>query len=215
MSQILRMGKIMTKKYDELYLNAHFKNCMGQLFNPFKMCVWGGSGNGKTDFVFQFAGELCKYGTVLYVSLEMGHGPALQGLLQRHKDIDHKNILITDHRFSYADLITTLESKRSPDFIVIDSIDYLGISYKEYTQVVSLFSNKSWIFICHARGNHPASRTAEHVRYDADIKVHVKGFIAFITSRFGGNQNYLIWKRGAKRYWGEEKLKELINKNYY
>jgi hypothetical protein len=41
--------------------------------------------------------------------------------------------------------------------------------------------------------------------YDAQIKVFVKGKIAFVKSRYEGKKNYIIYgSREPKMYWGKK-----------
>jgi len=40
--------------------------------------------------------------------------------------------------------------------------------------------------------------------YDAQIKVFIKGKIAFVKSRYEGKRNYVIWEEGAKAFWGKQ-----------
>lgn len=201
--------QIYRKHYSHLNLSPRFERCFGQLPKHFIMCVWGGSGNGKSDFAIQLANELAGHGKVLYMSLEMGQELSLKIMLERHK-ISSNKILFTNHEFGYGDLFQLLEKRGAPQFIVVDSCDYLGIDYNEYKQLKKTFYDKAFIFLCHARYQQPASRTAEKIRYDADVKVRVEGFVAFVRSRFGGNKNYLIWRKGAERYWGKEELEKML-----
>ena len=75
--------------------------------------------------------------------------------------------------------------------------------YKKYIEFTQELSHKTLIFISHGKGKNPIGRLAESVKFDADSKVFVKGFRAFITSRYGGGEPIDVWEQGAKEYWGE------------
>lgn len=32
----------------------------------------------------------------------------------------------------------------------------------------------------------------------------MKGYVAFVVSRYGGNKPYVIWEDGAKKFWGDK-----------
>ena len=103
-----------------------------------------------------------------------------------------------------------LEKKRKAIVVVIDSLQYFGITYIDYKKLKEEFPRHTFIFISHAKGKLPDNKTADKIRYDAGIKVRVEGHIAFVASRYGGNKNYVIWEEKAKEYWGIKTYKKHI-----
>jgi hypothetical protein len=112
---------------------------------------------------------------------------------------------------TYPELMKRLAKKKSPRFIVIDSIQYLNISYEQYKAMKERFKKKSFIFLSHAKGKFPDGRTADKIRYDAGIKVHVQGYVGFVISRYGGNHPYIIWPEGARKYWNRKDYAKIMN----
>ncbi|RYZ22147.1 MAG: hypothetical protein EOO10_21895 [Chitinophagaceae bacterium] len=157
------------------------------------------------------------FGKVLYVSLEEGHSATIQATVMRQLDAEQHmgKIEFADHEMTCSKLTEKLAKKKSPMFIVIDSVQYWNISYDDYKALKERFPKKSFIFISHAEGQDPLGAVAKAIRYDVGIKVRVEGYIAFVVSRYGGNLPYVIWegdrKQGAKRYWGT-KYKKIINR---
>ena len=51
---------------------------------------------------------------------------------------------------------------------------------------------------------------AGKIRYDAEIKIKVEGFKAFVTTRYEdaergeGGADFIIWEQGAAEYWAEQ-----------
>ena len=86
--------------------------------------------------------------------------------------------------------------------IVIDSIQYSGMSYSEYKELRNEFRDVLFILISHAEGRNPADRRASSIRYDASVKIYVEGYKAFITSRYrnGDIKEYAIWKEQADKF---------------
>lgn len=182
-----------------------FSDSFGEVVGNFKMIVWGDSANGKSNLLFQFLSVLCKQGPALYVSLEEGHEKTMQNKAAEYfKEEDHGRIRFADHSLSYNDMVALLKKKKSPKFIVIDSLQYWNITYDQYKALKASFPNKAFIFISHANGKLPDGKVANQVKYDAGIKVNVEGFIAFVKSRYGGNKPYVIWEEGARNYWGKD-----------
>jgi hypothetical protein len=214
MAKVLGLKQLLQKKYMLLEgLDVKFKESFGTLIDAFVMIVWGMSGQGKSNFLMQFIREMCKYGKVLYVGLEEGHSASMQGLAMRHLvEEDHTGkIEFADHEMTYEALFIKLGKKKSPKFIVIDSLQYWNISYEQYKALKERFKRKTFIFISHAKGKIPDGNTADKIRYDAGVKIRVEGYVAFVISRYGGNKNYVIWEEGAKKYWSKN-YRKIVNR---
>jgi hypothetical protein len=106
------------------------------------------------------------------------------------------NFLLLDKE-PISDLRARLRRQRSPEAIVIDSIQYTGLTYSEYKKLRDEFPKKLFIFISHAEGKEPKGRVAGSVKYDAFVKIWVEGFKAYPMSRFGGGKEFVIWDKGA------------------
>lgn len=207
MAKVLGLKQLLQKKYMYLEgLSEPFRRSFGNLVDAFIMIVWGMSGHGKTNFMMQLVVELMKYGKVLYVSLEEGHEASMQQLvIKALNEEDHSGkIEFADHHMTYEALTLKLKKKKSPKFIVIDSLQYWNIDYDKYKLLKESFPKKSFIFNSHASGRLPDGKTADKIRYDAGIKVLVDRYIAFPISRYGGNQPFVIWEDGAKSKWGKD-----------
>jgi hypothetical protein len=157
------------------------------------------------------------YGKVLYLSLEEGHEITLRNTIERHfneEEVKAGNVIISDHQMTYSVLIDRLKRQRSPKFVIIDSLQYWNINYDNYKELRRLFPNKSFLFISHAQGKEPLGATARSIRYDVGLKIRVEGYVGFVVSRYGGNNPFIIWEDGAKRYWakGYHKLVNGTNK---
>lgn len=101
-------------------------------------------------------------------------------------------------------LALRLERQRSPDFIIIDSLQYTGINYREYKRLKEAHPSKLFIFISHAEGGRPKGATATSVLYDADMKILVEGYRAVCKGRFipQAGCHYSVWAEAEAKYWG-------------
>jgi hypothetical protein len=204
MAKVLGLKQLASKKYAMIAgLSDRFKASFGELTESFKMIVWGESANGKSNFLMQFLREIMHAGKVLYVSLEEGTESTMQTLALRHLNVnDHSGkIEFADEGMNIKELIIKLKKKKSPKIVVIDSVQYWDIGYPQYKELKTLFPRKAFIFISHANGKLPDGTLANKIRYDVGIKVRVEGFIAFVTSRYGGNKNFVIEEKLSKKYW--------------
>jgi len=104
-------------------------------------------------------------------------------------------------------LIDRLERRKSPDIIVIDSLQYSGLNKDTAKELTKQFPQKLFIFISHAEGQNPSGRTAKAVRFDANLKLRIEGYkIPEPISRFkeGKCKEFVIWDEGAMEYWGDK-----------
>jgi hypothetical protein len=94
-------------------------------------------------------------------------------------------------------LVDRLERRRSPDIIVIDSIQYSGLNRDSAKLLVTRFPRKLFIFISHAEGTQPSGRAAKAIRFDADLKLRVDSYeIPAPVSRYrsGKCAPFVIWE---------------------
>lgn len=206
MPRVLSLSQILAKRYKFLELPDEIKASFGEITSPFRMIIYGDSANGKTNFTIDFTKALMPNGRVLYVSLEEGFEATTQLTVIRHLNkAEHSGrIQFADHEMGYDALVERLKKKRSPKFIIIDSIQYWNINYEQYKELKRLFPRKCFIFLSHVSGKTPDGKVAEKIRYDTGLKVRVEGFVAFPRSRYGGNTPYVIHEDSAKSYWGKK-----------
>ena len=210
MGKVLTGRQIIDKEFVEVEgLSPEMRDSIGDIEDTFSCCIWGNSSNGKTTFALELISQLQILGKVLYLGYEEGHGKSFKNGLQRSKvDLDRLQV-IDDCNFD--ELVEILSRRNSAKIVVIDSIQYSSFTVIQYKQLKQRFmfgrsanARKILIFISHAAGKLPEGKTAGKITYDANIKIHVKGFIAFVGSRFGSKKNYVIYEAGAKDYCGEK-----------
>lgn len=206
MAKAIGLKQLLNKKYKLVEgLSPEIKDSLGEIEDAFTMIIWGLSGQGKTNFTIRILEELSRLcGTVAYNSLEEGHGKTMQDLAKRHDLLGKGAKMMFIDNEGYDELCVRLKRKKSPKIVVIDSIQYSNMSYEQYKQLKETFRRKILVFISHASGSEPKGSAAISIRFDAPIKVYVEGFIAFITTRYGGTKNFVIWEQGAKAYWGKQ-----------
>lgn len=103
-----------------------------------------------------------------------------------------------------ATLSERLKKRRSPEFVVVDSLQYTGMSYSDFRTLKERHRDKLLIFISQARGTQPSSRVGVSVMYDAGLKIWVEGYRAFSKGRtFGDKGYYTVWPERAEKYWGK------------
>jgi len=202
MAKSLSAKQVLGLRKNTIRLGGEWEGCLGEMDRHGVVFVWGNSGNGKTNAVVSLCKELTQYGTALYVSLEEGFSFSFQETLRRLGMQDcHSRFQVVDS-ITIDELDERLSKPKSPEFVVIDSFQYLQIGYKRYIAFKEAHRNKLIIFVSHADGKQPEGRAARSVKYDAMLKIWIEGFKAFSKGRFiGETGEAVIWDKGAEEYW--------------
>ena len=205
MARSLTAKEILNIRHKTITFEGEWGKCIGTMDRSGVVLFWGNSGNGKSSAVVSFCKELTKFGKVLYVSLEEGYSLSFQNTLKRFDMYScGSRFQVLDHATA-EELIEKLKKPRSADFVVIDSFQYMGMSYKDYLKFKQALPNKMLVFVSHADGKQPSGRAAKAVKYDAMEKIWVEGHVAFTNGRFiGSTGQAVIWKQGAWNYWSKK-----------
>ncbi len=175
--------------------------------------VWGGSGSGKTTFTLMLCKYLAGFRRVAYDSLEQGLSLSLQKAWERVAMEEAGSNIILLNKEDLPELRARLRKRKSPEIIVIDSVQYLTKFYmQQFKELKAEFPNKLFIFISQVdkAEKDPDGYVAKKIRYDADIKIRVEGYKAFVTTRYEdsekgeGGADFIIWEKGAADYWAQQ-----------
>lgn len=208
MARAISNKNVLTAKFEVAEFDGEFLASFGKPELRGAWLIYGGSGCGKTTFVMQVCKYLTRFRRVAYNSLEQGLSLSLQKAWERVEmgDVGNKIILLNKEQLN--EVSTRLRKKQSPDVVVIDSIHYLRrFNDSQYQKLREEFPNKLFIFVSHEKAGLPKGTMAQNIRYDADIKIRVEGYKAFVTTRYEdpelgeGGADYVIWEEGANKYW--------------
>ena len=153
---------------------------------------------------------LSGFGRVLYVSKEEGYSLSFQHTLARFSMADCGASFQVIDQEDLESLTERLSRPRSPEFVVIDSVQTMGMTYRDYRALKERFRSKLFILVSQVDGKQPDGRPARKMMYDADLKIWVEGYTAFSKGRFiGETGKYIVWARGAAEYWGNTQQEEI------
>lgn len=200
MERALTLNDIRNYRAKTYLLGGGFDSALGEVELTGSWIVWGGSANGKTRFALQLAKALAGHVKVAYDSLEEGLSLSMRHAIEDVGFSDVKRNFVLLDGESVSDLKERLRKQRSPKVVIIDSLQYTCLTYNEYKKLRDEFRSKLFIFISHAEGRNPKGAVANSVKYDASVKIYVEGYKAYPQSRYGGGDDYVIWKEGAERY---------------
>ncbi len=215
----LNMKQFLQIKHNDIshLLSEDLRKSLGAIDDAFDVFIYGNSGDGKTTFSNQIVKELSPLGKVLHLLYEEGHSKSVRQAVER-TGISQINGYDLMDNCSYEDLEYILSRKKGPRIVIIDSFQYARFTKQQWFALKDKYvkgrRKKIFIIISHADGKKPRGSVATDAMYDAQIKVFVRGKIAFVKSRYEGSQNYVIWEQGAKDYWGR-KYKHMLKKQIF
>lgn len=178
----------------------------GELFGVFERkgstIIWGQSGAGKTTFLCLLVKLIAQQERVLWNDLEEGDSYSLKMVFKRTKMEEVKSKIILMDRMPISELHLKLTKPKSPNIIVINSLQHAMITQKEYLELVRTFENKKFIWLSHAEGKQPEGRLGRFVRYDSNEAIFIEGFTAFAKSRTTHSIPLAFVPQLAKEYHG-------------
>ncbi|MGP1526371.1 MAG: AAA family ATPase [Candidatus Cryptobacteroides sp.] len=191
----------------ELPLDGEWEKAFGRPALNDNWFIDGESASGKSSFVMMLAKKLCEYGNVLYWSLEEGAGLSFKKRLQMFnmEAVDKKMIVVVKETLD--ELSERLAKRRSPHFVIVDSVQYVGASFHQIRKkLLDRFPKKSFVFVSQLYRGEPKGKTANDLKFDAGIKIHTRGFRAYCLGRYSEDTTsyFTIWKEGAIRFYLNE-----------
>jgi hypothetical protein len=204
LNRAISVSQLYSTKHNVVEFEGAWYDAIGKPELKGAWLIWGDSANGKTRFALQLCKYLAQFTRVAYDSLEEGASLSMKRAFKEvgMEDVGRRVMLLDNEPMD--ELRIRLRKRRSPNVIIIDSVQYSGMNYKDYRNLRAEFDNKLFILISHAEGKQPAGRTAKSIRYDAFVKIRVEGYRAFCAGRYGGGVPYTIWDEGAANYYNED-----------
>lgn len=211
MSRAISNKNVLAAQFETADFDGPFLASFGRPELRGAWIIWGGSGSGKTTFTLMLCKYLAGFRRVAYNSLEQGLSLSLQKAWERVNMAEAGSNIILLNKEELPELRARLSKRKSPEIIVIDSLQYLdGLNKQRYKALKNDFPDKLFIFISQDKNGNPKGNMGDHIRYDADIKIRVEGYKAFVTTRYEdpdkgeGGEDFIIWEQGANDYWAEQ-----------
>lgn len=187
------------KSFHTFAFEGEWLDSFGEPEKNFKMICYGGSGEGKTEFMVRFAKYLATFGKVSYISPEQGISKTLQDAIIRNNmdDVAGKVMFVSGGVF--ADVLEYIKKSKSR-IVIIDSLDYMKLTVEQFKTMIKTFPKKAFIIVAWAKNGKPKLQSAKDIEFMCDIKSLVEDFtITMPTSRFGGNKPFVIWNNSKKK----------------
>ena len=202
MSRAYSIRNVFDAKFRTLELSGQWKSAIGDPELTGSWFIYGPPKNGKTSFAMQLAKYLSGFRRVAYNSIEEGLSLSIRKAMER-AELQDEGSRIVLVRKDYEDMKSWLTSKKSPDIVFVDSVQFMEMKFSEYKQLKSMFPGKLFIYVSHVNGGLPDGYTARKIWRDSNVSFHVKAFKAFPVSRYGGGDPLLVSEERALEYWGK------------
>lgn len=201
MGKAYSIPNVIKKKFKTLKVGGEWEKIIGTPELTGSWLIYGGPKNGKTSFAMQLSKYLAQFGRVAYNSVEEGLSLTMQKAIERNDMIEVTGRWTLIDKEDKKSLISRLEKQRAPEIIIIDSVQFWGITIKDYKELKMRFPDKLFIYISHIKGNDPDGTAAIAIKRDANVVFKIEGFRAFTTSRYGGEGYLDVWAEKAAEYW--------------
>lgn len=200
LKRAISMYELFNTRFRVVELEGEWQRLIGNPELNQTWFIYGESSNGKTTFTLQLCKYLSQFDKVLYDSIEEGASESFRMAARRAglSEMD-KNIQLLDKE-PISELIDRLSRHKSPNIVIIDSVQEANLKIEEYRTLRSLFPHKLIIYISRADGKNPDGALARAIKYCANVKIWIEGYRATCRSRYGGGEPYTIWEEGAVKY---------------
>lgn len=187
--------------------NPELYQAFGNPQNKGVWFAWGGSGSGKSNFLFDLAKAFCRDLKGIWNELEEETDDDDFIKRMKLKNMhDVKDNFFTAS-YNYEELCAYLDKKNSPRVVVINSATYFFENLTQYFEFTKKYKNRKIIIIAGmAKGANPYSELETKIMYDANKKVFISGYQAACKGRTIGPNGgyYIVWKEGFEKLNGTQ-----------
>jgi|SRR5690554_53172 len=189
--------KFSKKEFDTLDFKGEWKDLLGTPAMGGSWIIYGDSGNGKTTFALKLLKYLLNFKKCAYIPLEEGLFLSFQKALNRENLVSKSAKLKLWEDYRIEDLNKELSKPRAPEFIFLDSLQYVRMNKEsvnqitkfEYLELLKQHPTKTFIFISHADKNQPRGALGKDVFYGSHVCLFVESFVIYPKkNRFEGTE---------------------------
>jgi len=181
-TRIYSANEILSINHRSLHFHPPF-TVLGNPEKTFSMMIHGLPDAGKSHFSMRFAAYLNEcHGSTAYFAHEEGTSKKLKEKVKRY---DYKGDVVPGNK-SFDHMKQTL-SKKSYDFVFIDSINKIGLTANQLEELKTAYPNTAFIYILQSTkdGQYKGNREIEH---NTEIKAKVVAGTVTITGKYGRGQ---------------------------
>ena len=205
MKRAYSVRNVLDAKFNTLEFDGEWLEAVGKPELGGSWMVYGAPKNGKTSLAMKLARYLTRFCRVAYDSVEEGLSLSMQNCVERTFGGEASRRFVLLNKEGVEELTERLSRRCSPDAVVVDSVQFLGLRWEEYKTLTERFPHKLFVWVSHVDGNQPEGRVAKKIWRDADVYIRVEGFRGFPVGRYMGGAPIDVDRELAERYWGMQK----------
>lgn len=206
MKKALSVNNVIDAKFKTLDFDGAWLQAIGKPEPTGSWIIYGAPKNGKTTFAMQLAKYMSRFRRVAYDSVEEGLSLTMQMSMERTGMLEVGGRVVLLDRENVQELTARLDRHKSPDIVIVDSVQFLELKFSEYKMLKERYPHKLFIYISHVEGKVPEGNTARRIWRDANVAIRVDGFRAFPVGRYGGEGYINVWEKKANEIYGLENL---------
>jgi predicted ATP-dependent serine protease len=194
--RVISLRTLREKQFKILAFDGQWKEWLGQPESNFKAVFWGKSGSGKSTLVLRLCDYLAKFGKVGYNSWEEGIAKTFQDRVESNKIQNLDKIFLLE-KYSFEEMMSDDFKRKSYKVVVIDSSNYMNLTYEQFKQLINRYPSKIFIIISQMNGKGKIKGGTD-ILHAADIKVFCYEGTAKVESRFAEEKRITIFERRKK-----------------
>lgn len=202
MRKAYSIHNVLDTKFNTLDFDGEWLAAIGKPEPTGSWIIYGAPKNGKTTFAMMLAKYISQFRRVAYNSVEEGLSLTIQMAMERTGMLEAGGRVVLLDKEGIDELIARLDKHKSPDVVIVDSVQFMDLRWEEYKMLKQRYPNKLFIYISHVDGKQPEGNTARRIWRDANVAFRIEGFRAFPVGRYGGGEYINISEEKANEYFG-------------
>ena len=205
MKRALSVSNVASAKFKTLEFEGEWLRAVGKPELTGAWFIYGPPKNGKTTFAMMAVKYLSNFERCAYDSIEEGLSLSIQLAMERTDMDDVGGRVVLLDKMEISELIPYLKRHKSPNVVVIDSVQFAELTFAQYKRLKETFPGKLFIYVSHVEGRQPDGQVAKRIWRDSNVVFRVEGHRAFPVGRYGGGDYIDVWEERAEEYWGLDK----------
>lgn len=198
----LSVSNVANAKFKTLEFEGKWLHAVGKPELTGAWFIYGPPKNGKTTFAMMLVKYLSNFERCAYDSIEEGLSLSIQLAMERvGMDVVGGRVVLLD-KMEIGELIPYLKRHKSPNVVVIDSVQFAELTFAQYKRMKEAFPRKLFIYVSHMEGRQPDGQVAKRIWRDSNVVFRVEGYRAFPSGRYGGRDYINIWEEEAEKHHG-------------
>ncbi|MGL5133266.1 MAG: AAA family ATPase [Planktothrix sp.] len=195
--RVISLRTLQEKTFKLLLFEGFWLECMGTPEANFSALFWGKSGSGKSTLMLRLCDYLAKWGKVCYNSWEEGIAKTFQDRVTQ-LNIQRLDKIFLLEKYRFEEMMSDDFKRKNYKVIVIDSVNYMSLTYEQYKALRDKYPHKILLFI-QQMGNRGNPKGGTDIYHATDIKVTCMGGKAKFEGRYAPERTVQIFEKKTQK----------------